>query len=279
VEIHLNPSGDRKNFFQLIVNASGSTYQISAVKTGSENSEVKSWNSNAVIKTNIEKNRWTAEIAIPLKTLANMKQDGFPINFIRTRGLKGEAPQILHYTWSPFIKKGFNEIENFGSLDFNPKETELVVNNGDFTASQAGNNFGKWGINSKDAESGFSVLLDETTFIKGGKSLRLNSIGGRLIVEQAVTLKPDTKYNISFYFKMEDVKPTKDNGGVWVQLWEGKQNLWFPKAAYTGSCPWTKQGFNFTTNPDAKTGGLRLQMMNAKGTVWFDDVTITELGK
>lgn len=277
VEIHLNPSGDRKNFFQLIVNASGSTYQISAVKTGSENSEVKSWNNNAVIKTNIEKNRWTAEIAIPLKTLANMKQDGFPINFIRTRGLKGEVPQILHYTWSPFIKKGFNELENFGSLDFNPKEIEPVVNNGDFTASQAGNNFGRWSINSKDAESGFSVLLDETTFIKGGKSLRLNSIGGRLIVEQAVTLKPDTKYNISFYFKMEDVKPIKDNGGVWIQLWEGKQNLWFPKAAYVGSCAWTKQGFNFTTNPEAKTGGLRLQMMNAKGTVWFDDIAIVEI--
>lgn len=279
VEIYLNPSGDRKNLFQMIVNASGNAFQISAVKAGAENSETKKWDSNAVIKTNIEKDRWTAEIAIPLKSLGKIKQDGFPINFIRTRGLTGEAPQVLHYSWSPFVKTGFNELENFGSLDFNPEETVPVINNGDFTAPQTGNTFGKWSINSKDANAGFSVTLDECTFIKGGKSLKLNSTGGRLIVEQTIALKPDTKYHIGFYFKMEEIKQTADHGGVWVQLWEGKQNFWFPKAGYTGTCSWTRQGFDFTTSSETKQGGLRLQIMNAKGIAWFDDVAITELEK
>jgi hypothetical protein len=283
VEIHLNASGDGRSFFQMIVNAAGSAYQKSAVKAGADNSDVKKWDSHAVIKTNIGKSRWTVEISIPLKSLGEFKRDGFPINFIRTRGLNGGVPKVMHYTWSPHIKSAFNELENFGTLNFNPKEITPVINNGDFSVSKDSGSIDKWVLYEYNKPAScYSVTIDDTTFIKGGQSLKIVSNGGFFDVEQVpIILKPDTKYHLSFYLKLENIKPSiPAGGGVMVKIWTGKKNFLFPNnSSYTGTIPWTRQGFNFTTDSETKCGGIKLLMQNVTGTAWFDDVSITETDK
>jgi len=155
-----------------------------------------------------------------------------------------------------------------------------MVADGDFSAPQKGNTFGKWLIRSEKAKPGFAVTLDETTFIKGGQSLKMTGSGGELALEHALrNLKPDTKYHLSFFIRGDKIKPTADAGGASVQIWDGKKSLWFPKNAYGGTMPWTKQGFSFTTDKEAKDGCVKLWMLNAEGTVWFDDVAVKEISE
>ncbi len=55
---------------------------------------------------------------------------------------------------------------------------------------------------------------------------------------------------------------------------------WFPKNWYTGSMPWTKQGFVIETGDQVnkeQRSYTRHRIMNASGTVWFDDVRLREV--
>jgi hypothetical protein len=83
--------------------------------------------------------------------------------------------------------------------------------------------------------------------------------------------------------RLENVQPSKAGGGVCINP-VYSQNNWFPKNPYTGDMPWTRQGFTWTTGsrkedrPNIATSSyIRLFILNATGTAWFDDVSITEV--
>ena len=95
-------------------------------------------------------------------------------------------------------------------------------------------------------------------------------------------LKPNETYLLTFFVKTEKIAPRNpEQGGVGacVNVWTSK-NEWFPKNWYTGTMPWTKQGFVIKTDGQVnkdKTSYIRLRLGNANGAVWYDDVRLREL--
>lgn len=280
VEIFLNPSGDRKRYYHIILNASGSIADIAGVKEGASQNLDWKWNSNAKTAVQRGEKSWTAEIAIPLESLPGFRQDKFPANFNRNRVITGKSDL---FTWSPFLSNGFHDIEHFGNIVFSADKEKDLIKNGDFTGKCEGRFFGGWyAPQNEKMENGTSWSFDESTFMKGGKSLKLVSDGRAIGITQSLPeLKPDTKYQLSFFLRTENVILSKrDWAGVCVNIWDDK-NRWFPTNFYTGTMPWSKQGFIFKSGPETnkKTKSyIVLRILSASGTVWFDDVKLVELG-
>ena len=92
-------------------------------------------------------------------------------------------------------------------------------------------------------------------------------------------LRPGRRYRLSYCIKIADVQPVKLNGGASASIWAGK-NFWLPKVPFSGTQGWTYQSFEFTAGEKAAEKGpslLRLQIVNAKGDVWFGHVRIEEM--
>jgi hypothetical protein len=285
VEIFLNPSGDRIKYFQILVNASGSISDLACEKIGAVQKEDWNWNSGANVTTCKTGKGWSVEISVPLKTLENIDPKGFPVNFNRSRILSAnEQDYASLYTWSPFIK-GFHQIENFGSVRFTKEDDGNIIENSNFTEPPKDRFFGGWFAQKKeDIKAGGSWAIVSDTFTKGGKSLMLRSMekGNVCITQYLPGIKPDTEYMLTFFLKTDNVVPLGATvSGICVNIWDDS-NRWFPVNFYTGSMPWTKQGFRFKSSPETnkKTKSyLRLRIMNASGTVWFDDVRLREISK
>lgn len=281
VEIFLNPSGDKINYYQFIINPSGSYADLSAKKVGSDHVINWKWNGGPEIKTAVSENSWTAEIAIDLEKLSGFTEKGFPANFNRNRVLNQGKDYITLYTWSPFLRHGFHDLQHFGTLLFGkPVDNSSIIENGDFTVAPRGKMFGKWyGTGEK---SGQICQLDKSTFMKGGQSLKLGNEQGkqRVFVTQFMPkMKPDTKYLLTFYVKTKDIEQKGRYGGAVVNVWTDK-NHWFPKSWYLGTMPWAKQGFEFKSGPETnkkRSAYIRLYIMGATGSVWFDDVRLREV--
>ena len=286
VELFLNPSGDRKNYYQLLINPAGSYSDLKSRKNGLSHILDWKWSSGASVKTAIDKNSWTAEIAIPIKNLSGFNKKGFPANFNRNRVLNAGKDYVILYTWSPFLKYGFHDVQNFGSIVFGKVKNTSIVRNGDFTVPKKHWMFGEWsGMRKKNIKLGQSQSLDKSTFIKGGQSLKqVNSPKARriLVTQYLPELKPNTKYLLTFYIKTKDLKSQGGKyGGAVVNVWDDK-NRWFPKNWFTGTIPWTKQGFEFTTGPNTNKkikSYIRLSIIGVNGTAWFDDVRLREIKK
>ena len=284
IELFLNPSGDRKNYYQFIINPTGAHSDIKSEKMGMEQVLDWNWNSNISVKTTVAAKEWIAEIAIPLKDLPGFNAKGFPANFNRNRLLSKGKGYVNLYTWSPFLKHGFHDLQNFGNIVFGKEGNTSVLDNGDFTATPRKWMLGKWyGPRKKNIKPGQVCELDKSTFIKGGQSLKLvnSAQAKRICVTQYLPqLKPNTKYLLTFYIKTKDLKSQGGrHAGAVVNLWDEK-NRWYPQNWFIGSMPWSKQGFEFITGPETNKkvkSYIRLFIIGATGTVWFDDVRLREI--
>jgi hypothetical protein len=279
VEIFLNPSGDRKNYYQLIVNILGCLSDQKINKTNSDSNNDWNWNSEAILKTAKNNAGWTVEIAIPLKNLEGMNAKGFPANFNRNRVLNSGSSS---YSWSPYLKNGFHEIDNFGMLFFGVYKDVSIVDGSFAKVTQTARGFGKWNL-PLGLKASQSITLDASTSPEpSGKSIKLQNKGDEsLALTQGLpALKPNTKYKLTFYVKIDDIKPVSPRGGVRVNIWDDK-NCWFPDNSLTGTMPWTRLGFEFTTGPKTNDGKnnsyLKLLILKAEGTAWFDDVKLREV--
>lgn len=280
VEIFLNPSGDRKIYYQIMVNMLGCLSDIKAGKTGSASDRDWTWKSDAIVKVGRSNDGWTAELAIPLKNLDAINPKGFPANFVRNRVLNNGSSS---YTWSPYLKNGFHEIDNFGSLLFGVYKDTSIVADGSFgKVTQQANNFGKWFAPVALLKAGQFVKLDNSTSPEpGGKSIKLESKGdgNTKLTQYLPALKPNTQYRLTFYVKTDDIKSLKTRGGVRVNIWDDK-NCWFPNNAFTGTMPWTKQGYDFITGPQTNLKSksyINLVIIAAEGTAWFDNIKLYEI--
>ena len=165
-----------------------------------------------------------------------------------------------------------------------PGKSENLIINGDFSspAKHTNRHFGIWkGYEWQGGWIGAAAnppVLDNTVFVSKPASLRLQ--GKDVQVQQALpNLKPDTRYRLSFYVKLTDVKPLKAGGGVCANIWDDA-NRWFQVKNGNGTMDWTPQQFEFTSgkNTNGKiTSYIRLRILGAEGTVWFDDVRLEEV--
>ncbi len=288
VEIFLNPSGDRKTYYQIIVNPAGSVSdQKITIDKDSKKRMDGEWNGEIDAKTTISKDSWQAELKIPVEKLgAKGIQPGsaFVANFCRSRNLKGVTRKENQlYTWSPFLNKGFHQLQRFGSIRFVKKkaDSKSVIDNGTFKK-----------LDTKGFPSGWHgprlpverklIQIDKEIFRDGGQSLKMiASPSGKILVTQYLPeLKPNSKYLLTYFVKTKDIKNIGGKkGGACVNLMTS-HNEWFPINWYTDTIPWTKQGFVIKTDEKVNTkhrSYIRLRIMNATGTVWFDDVRLRKI--
>jgi len=276
-ELFLDPSGNGREYYHLTVNSKGTVSETKHLRVGSTTRPGGPWTSDAKIAAKALKDRFTVEIAVPKTALPGFDAAKFRANFCRHRALKKKKAGCRFYVWSP-NRIGFHEAENYGRLVFAEVSDGNMIRNGDFTRPFRGT----WAVSSPGPGG---PVLDESTFITGGRSVRLDARdGGFKWLLQGLPLKSNTTYAVSFYMKTEKVEAAGSNGGFQLLLGDNRNNF-FPKAPYTGTMPWTRQGFFWTTGPDGgkvlkgRSRCIRFGLRNAKGVVWIDNIRFAEVPK
>ena len=92
-------------------------------------------------------------------------------------------------------------------------------------------------------------------------------------------LKPNTRYRITFYVKLENVVP-HGAGGV-ISTCFDQVNRWYPAGPLTGTMPWTKQCNEIVTGPETNRkypSYFNITLRNASGRAWVDHIRIYEIG-
>ena len=283
VELFLNPSGDRKTGFQIIVNLSGSISDRKFIRDGLRDKESDwSWSSetNAVLAK--EENRFRITLHVPIKNLGFINPEGFPVDFCRNRTF-ADTPVQENYSWSAALIKQYGDIENFGVLCFRELPPNNLLDNGDFIkpSGEGGKSHGLWhGARPDTFTKKWFHQMDRSEFFTGGQSLKLATDGKVICVTQFIKgMKPATAYRLSYFIKMQDVKPLQALGGMYVQLKYGGKK-WYPRIPLYGTSGWNKQYFEFTTPAEADPAPyIELRSLNATGTAWFDHVELVELSK
>ena len=277
VEIFLNPSGDRKHYFHLVVNANGALFD--SANSVNEASDPK-WNSSASVEVKKLPDAWEAVVKVPWQSLGEYDKTGFPVNFARHRALKGPRVGEVYYQWSPMPGRSFHALERYGKLVLKKERDTNLLADPDFRIEKLERyRTGAWSLWRSMPDKGQSFELDSRIFISGGKSLHLKNIpGGRMSAGQAVKLEADTKYRLSYFIRTENIKPPL-GAGAFLYFTKTKGRA-FPDTRITGTHPWHKLSFEFTTPPDTGkdcTPRLGLWIWNAAGEAWFDDVRIEKI--
>ncbi len=182
---------------------------------------------------------------------------------------------------------GFHAIERWGTLTLEKAPSQLIPQ-GNFSPAKGTLETrldgwsGVWMEGGKDG--GQEWKLDDRIFISGGASLYLKNVDGERIAAtfKLPALKPDTRYQLSYYVRTKDVQ-FKDKYGAGAYLYcSDSPGMPFPKVRLTGTNPWHRLNFEFTTPKDTgknRTPALGLWIWNVAGEVWFDKVELVELPK
>ena len=129
-----------------------------------------------------------------------------------------------------------------------------------------------------------SLRRDTETFVSAPSSGRLSHTNRLYAIRyfRNGELKPNTRYRVSYFLKLKDVKKHgPPHTGVHMAFSDGMTETRFPSgSALDGTIDWIHQSFEVKTGGDVeklKKGLVCLRLMDASGTVWLDDVQITEI--
>ena len=111
VEIMLNPNGDRKTVYHMILTSKG-VLSVERYVSGSGLPPDWSKDFGVTVATSLTASGWKGRFTIPLASLGEMK-DAFPVNFCRSRVLTDGTTE--HIVWSSYVHN-FHDIERFGTL-------------------------------------------------------------------------------------------------------------------------------------------------------------------
>ncbi len=206
------------------------------------------------------------KLAIPLSILGKVPH---PFDVVRREN--GEITE----RWNFFLDSKTLEPSAFGRIVIgHPGDGNIIVN-GDFIGKDAKPWFGPL-----YAQENFGAYLDNEVFLTGGQSMRLESKGkySTSMWQNLPQLKPNTRYRITFYVKLENVVPY-GAGGV-VSTCYDQVNRWYPAGPLTGTMLWTKQCNEIVTGPETNKkypSYFNVSMRNASGKAWVDNVRIYEV--
>ena len=280
VEVFIDPTGEGKGYYQLILNAEKSLTINKTVLNGSIGKHVGTIKAGVYTAVTRTKNGYRAAMSIPLKQLEGFDAAKAKFNFCRNRILKVRKAYHKLYTWSPFVKR-FNDSENFGKIVSGDKSAN-AVDQGDFTLAMRGRWLGQWFHSGKLPENQ-SIERDTREYFSWPASIKLvNDSDKQLYFTQYLTkLEPDSEYEFTCMVKYKDVKRSASStgGGVRINI-NPEKNLWAPKTGMTGTSNWTRIKYQFKTT--AKTNNphrayMRIYLLGATGTVWVDDVKIVKI--
>ena len=271
VEFLLNPSGDRKVYYQFVVNANGALTDYRCEKGGRTDI---AWNSSATARAERRADGWSATLTVPLKDLGEYRQDAFPVNFARSRVLTGAKPAVSSYHWSPVsgVRGGFHAIDNWGRLALTPVEKPVFQT--DFNLKKM-----PYCWCSGGANGGQKAELDDKVFITAGRSLRLKNVAGKRMgmAFRIPAMKPDTRYRLSFYLRT--ALTGKGGASVAVNFAKDK-SVRIPRLMETGTSSWHRLTVDFTSPPETgrdHVPNIAFSIYAADGEAWFDNMRLEEV--
>ena len=182
--------------------------------------------------------------------------------------LKEKKVATPYYCWSPFARS-FNEISRFGKLLFKERKENNLVKNPSFAPALMKKN---WFLKSP-------AVTDKSFFITGGDSILLKGDKKRRaeVVQYLEGLKPDTEYEVSFFFRLEKVKGSFD---FRFDFGNGSSFNYPPYKVRLGdSAPWTVVCKKIRTPKDLaakRRSYIRFTLRSPEGSAWVDDVRVTE---
>jgi len=304
VEVFLNPSSDRRNYVQFVVNANGvvTDYRDRIVQ-GTQTESDRSWNCNVRAAATRGTDRWQVELAIPVSEIADtaLAADAmWVVNFCRSRNLSGAAQgENQLYTWSPFLRRSFHDLPNMGRLRFaapDRPDAKGILDSGSFEPDLKSRMIGQWYLPNDPAEQ--AAFAQDSTYSRDGRrSLRIThtdpAVEKSLCVTQYLPdLQPGKRYLVTFWVRAEKIEAIPGLTGYKTGHWGGFANSNFgsakqngnnnhvPTGGYRGSFDWTKAAFVIEAPAQFDEGArpyVRMYLTNATGTVWYDDVRIREL--
>lgn len=135
---------------------------------------------------------------------------------------------------------------------------------------------------------GVIAVRDDSDAKEGNYSVRIENSDpdkiGTLVVDR-FSVKPSTRYRVSLWYKIKDVVSNSKSGVLfWVaqgpkdDFWKQRSAQTFPATIRTGDTDWMREIFEFETTPTTGLADISLQLRNASGTVWFDALSVTEVG-
>ena len=134
--------------------------------------------------------------------------------------------------------------------------------------------------------SWYSATRDETTKIVTDRSFKVVATNGNATTlyyldgRCSETLKPNTRYRLSFFIKGEGIKAIRKGGGAGITFCDAYNRSFPTTAGLVGTFDWIHQTFEFTTH--AETGNrcksyVYLRIGGANGTAWFDGLSLVEI--
>ena len=135
------------------------------------------------------------------------------------------------------------------------------------------------------------VALDTSEKVLGGSSLRLESADGssdgpylraqatHRLADGAERMKRSTRYRLSFFLKLENVRIVRRDSGFSLCLHDNMDRA-FPMPFVTGSTDWFHISAEFTSKKNTNVFGpafVRPRLTNCTGTAWFDGIRIEEI--
>ena len=273
-EVLLNPSKDLETVYHYLINPSGKFIAIKHLAG-------KPFKADHKVATYVGKDRWSAELAVPLSLMKDMKNGICPANFSYNRQLKNAKSTSDLYTWSPYLALRFFEPDHFAKLVFNDDAKSInMLNDYDFAGLKfIGRTMGahwSWGTHHETAK----IEFDTQNFVTGGQSLRMSAnvknIGDRGIARTGYrhmpTLKPGKKYRLSFYAKGDLTPGSLFDARIWRN---DRKTVVIPSGRMSGKFNWTKVSREFNAPADGSVGmGFTLY---GGGTVNFDHVVLQEV--
>ena len=129
-------------------------------------------------------------------------------------------------------------------------------------------------------EKNASYSIDKTSCVTGSASLKVVCDGSaRAVFPLGEKLKALTRYRLSFFVRLDNVKSLPGWSGVVGEFFDGENYFHYPKPPLKGTSDWMYQEVIFTTpNRSQIKDEQKFQFLlkNVKGTAWFDDVRIEE---
>ena len=139
-----------------------------------------------------------------------------------------------------------------------------------------------WIVEGKTKEG----TIDTATAAAGKASIRLVADGKAAVrCAFASELKTNATYRVSFFIRMEDVRPATYVDGVYAEVWDGHDWIYLPHQqdrALFGTRDWSHVSYEFRTSPRRTTDQkpfFHFLMRGVTGTAWFDGVRIEEVTK
>ena len=225
---------------------------------------------SARIKCSKDPKGWRAEFAIPLAEL-KVAGNELKANFSYVESVKNGS--VRHFSWSPYLKKSFQEFENYGTLFFRNKN---LFRNGDFRLPVTKGKIPFWNASKTGI---FELETRNTRSNSPALKCAVSGPGRFYCAQQIIGMKPDTRYRFSFFVRPENLKRIKaGRGGAYATLYYGKQ-IMVPKTPLDGNSDWIKVVQEFTTgsNFNAAKCSVTFGVYDVTGKVFFDSVKLEEI--